>query len=356
MAKNETVKSPKNLEARFSGQAGSAAADLSAKKAQGAQTAIDQIKQRFGEGSIMRLGQATQMVVEAISTGCLSLDIALGIGGVPRGRIIEIYGPEASGKTTLAQHIVAEVQKVGGNAAFIDAEHAFDPSYAKKIGVNVDELLISQPDTGEEALEIAETLVRSNSIDVVVIDSVAALVPKAEIEGDMGDSHMGLQARLMSQALRKLSGTISKTKTVVIFINQIRMKIGVFFGNPETTTGGMALKFYSSVRIEVRRAAQIKKGEVSVGNRVKCHVVKNKVAAPFKNTEFDIMYNEGISLSGDALDTGVLLGVIDKNGNTYSFGETKLGVGREAAKDFLRENAKLMGEIRKKCWEKIKAN
>lgn len=327
----------------------------SGKKSQATLQAIEQIKQKFGEGSIMKLGDTAKLNVESISTGCLSLDIALGIGGVPRGRIIEIYGPESSGKTTLSQHIVAEVQKLGGTAAFIDAEHAFDPSYAKKIGVNIDDLLISQPDTGEQALEIAETLVRSNSIDVVVIDSVAALVPKAEIEGEMGDSHMGLQARLMSQALRKLSGIVSKTKTVVIFINQIRMKIGVFFGNPETTTGGMALKFYSSVRIEVRRAAQIKKGEVTIGNRVKCHVVKNKVAAPFKNTEFDIMYNEGISLAGDALDTGVQLGVIEKNGNTYNFGENKLGVGRETAKDFLRENPKLMQEIRKKVWEKIKA-
>jgi len=326
------------------------------KKSQATLQAIEQIKQKFGEGSIMKLGDTAKLNVESISTGCLSLDIALGIGGVPRGRIIEIYGPESSGKTTLSQHIIAEVQKLGGTAAFIDAEHAFDPSYAKKIGVNIDDLLISQPDTGEQALEIAETLVRSNSIDVVVIDSVAALVPKAEIEGEMGDSHMGLQARLMSQALRKLSGIVSKTKTVVIFINQIRMKIGVFFGNPETTTGGMALKFYSSVRIEVRRAAQIKKGEVTIGNRVKCHVVKNKVAAPFKNTEFDIMYNEGISLAGDALDTGVQLGVIEKNGNTYNFGENKLGVGRETAKDFLRENPKLMQEIRKKVWEKIKAD
>ena len=316
---------------------------------------VKEIKDRFGDGSIMKLGDVKRVDVAAIPTGAPSLDLALGIGGVPRGRIIEIYGPESSGKTTLALHIVANAQKTG-SAAFIDAEHALDPEYAKKIGVNIDDLLISQPDTGEQALEIAETLVRSNSIDVVVIDSVAALVPKAEIEGEMGDSHMGLQARLMSQALRKLSGIVSKTKTVVIFINQIRMKIGVFFGNPETTTGGLALKFYSSVRIEVRRAAQIKKGEVTIGNRVKCHVVKNKVAAPFKNTEFDIMYNEGISLSGDALDTGVQLSVIEKNGNTYNFGENKLGVGREAAKDFLRENPKLMQEIRKKVWEKIKTD
>ncbi|MBU1130870.1 recombinase RecA [Patescibacteria group bacterium] len=317
--------------------------------------AIEQIKHRFGEGSIMKFGEARATAVEAVPTGCLSLDIALGVGGVPRGRIIEIYGPEASGKTTLAQHIVAEVQKMGGTAAFIDAEHALDPEYAKKIGVNIDELLISQPDTGEQALEIVETLVRSNGVDVIVIDSVAALVPKAEIEGEMGDSHMGLQARLMSQALRKLSGIISKTKTVVIFINQIRMKIGVFFGNPETTTGGMALKFYSSVRIEVRRAAQIKKGDQIIGNRAKAKVVKNKVAAPFKNTEFDIMYNEGISISGDVLDTGVQFGVIDKSGNSYTYGEVKLGVGRENAKQYLRENLKLIAEIKKKVWEKVKA-
>ncbi|MCX6785833.1 MAG: recombinase RecA [Candidatus Komeilibacteria bacterium] len=323
-------------------------------KNQATLTAIDQIRQRFGEGSIMRLGEAKKMQVEAIPTGCLSLDIALGVGGVPRGRIIEIYGPEASGKTTLSQHIIAEVQKLGGTAAFIDAEHALDPDYAKKIGVNIDDLLISQPDTGEQALEICETLVRSNAVDVVVIDSVAALVPKAEIEGEMGDSHMGLQARLMSQALRKLSGIVSKTNTVVIFINQIRMKIGVFFGNPETTTGGLALKFYSSVRIEVRRAAQIKKAEIIVGNRVNCKVVKNKVAAPFKHTEFDIMYNEGISVSGDALDTGVQFGIIEKSGNTYAFGEIKLGVGREAAKDYLRENPKLIAEIKKKVWDKVR--
>ena len=327
-----------------------------AEKAQATTDAIEQIKQRFGEGSIMKLGETKKLQVEAISTGCLSLDIALGVGGVPRGRIIEIYGPEASGKTTLSQHIVAEVQKLGGTAAFIDAEHALDPSYAKKIGVNVDELLISQPDTGEQALEIAETLVRSNGVDVIVIDSVAALVPKAEIEGEMGDSHMGLQARLMSQALRKLSGIVSKTKTVVIFINQIRMKIGVFFGNPETTTGGLALKFYSSVRIEVRRAAQIKKGDVIIGNRVNCKVVKNKVAAPFRNTEFDIMYQEGISLSGDVLDTGTNFGVITKSGNSYNYGETKLGVGRETAKDYLKQNPKLMDEIKKKIWEKVRGS
>jgi recombination protein RecA len=277
----------------------------------------------------------------------LSLDLSLGVGGVPRGRIIEIFGPEASGKTTLAQHIVAEVQKQGGIAAFVDAEHALDPDYAKRIGVNVKDLLISQPDTGEQALEIVETLVRSNAVDVLVVDSVAALVPQKEIEGEMGDQHMGLQARLMSQALRKLTGVTSKTKTVVIFINQVRQKIGVFFGNPEVTTGGTALKFYSSVRIEVRRAAQIKQAEKIIGNRVKCKVVKNKVAAPFRTCEFDIMYNEGISIAGDLLDLGTAYNVIKKSGNSYSFGDTKLGVGRENAKRFLRSEKKLMKEISK---------
>ena len=317
-------------------------------------SAVEQIRSKFGEGSIMKFGQARTMVVDAVPSGCLSLDIALGVGGVPRGRVIEIFGPEASGKTTLAQHIVAEVQKLGGIAAFVDAEHALDPEYAQKIGINVNELLISQPDTGEQALEIVETLVRSNGIDVIVIDSVAALVPRAEIEGEMGDSHMGLQARLMSQALRKLTGIVSKTRTVVIFINQTRQKIGVFFGNPETTTGGTALKFYSSVRIEVRRSAQIKQGDKIIGNRVKVKVVKNKVSAPFRTTEFDIMYNEGISRAGDMIDTGVEWGVIKKNGNTYSFGEEKLGVGRENAKTFLRQNPKLMDKIYKTVWEAVK--
>ncbi|MBI3956453.1 MAG: recombinase RecA [Candidatus Kerfeldbacteria bacterium] len=316
-------------------------------KERAAQIAIDQIKERFGAGSIMKLGEARRMDVESVPTGPVSLDIALG-GGVPRGRIIEIFGPEASGKTTLAQHIVAEVQRLGGVAAFVDAEHALDPQYAKKIGVNVDELFISQPDTGEQALEIVETLVRSNGVDVIVIDSVAALTPRAEIEGEMGDQHMGLQARLMSQALRKLAAIVSKSKTVVIFINQIRMKIGVFFGNPETTTGGTALKFYSSVRIEVRRAAQLKLGDQSVGNRVKVKVVKNKVAPPFRTTEFDILYNEGISIAGDLLDTGVLYGVIQKSGNSYSYGETKLGVGRETARKFLKADHKLQQELREK--------
>lgn len=323
-------------------------------KLQATASAVEQIKSKFGEGSIMKFGQARTMVVDAVPSGCLSLDIALGVGGVPRGRVIEIFGPEASGKTTLAQHIVAEVQKLGGIAAFVDAEHALDPEYAQKIGVNVNELLISQPDTGEQALEIVETLVRSNGVDVIVIDSVAALVPRAEIEGEMGDSHMGLQARLMSQALRKLTGIVSKTRTVVIFINQTRQKIGVFFGNPETTTGGTALKFYSSVRIEVRRSAQIKQGDKIIGNRVKVKVVKNKVSAPFRTTEFDIMYNEGISRAGDMIDTGVEWGVIKKSGNTYAFGEEKLGVGRENAKTFLRQNPKLMDKIYKAVWDAVK--
>ena len=315
--------------------------------------AITQIKQRFGDGAIMRLGEAKTMQVESVSTGCLSLDLALGVGGVPRGRIIEIYGPESSGKTTLAQHIVAEAQKVGGVAAYIDAEHALDPEYATKIGVNINELFISQPDNGEQALEIVETLVRSNAVDVIVVDSVAALTPKAEIEGDMGDSHMGLQARLMSQALRKLAAIISKSKTTVVFINQIRMKIGVMFGNPETTTGGNALKFYSSIRIEVRRSAQIKQGEQIIGNRTKVKIVKNKVAPPFRTCEFDIMYNEGISIAGDILDIGVPCDVLKKSGNNYYFGEEKLGLGRESAKLYLKQHPELMMTIRKQIIKAI---
>jgi len=328
---------------------------LNSAKEKATEAAIEQIKERFGAGAIMRLGEAKRIQVDVIPTGSLSLDIALGVGGIPRGRIIEIFGPEASGKTTLAQHIVAQLQKMGGTAAFVDAEHALDPEYARKIGVNVDELLISQPDTGEQALEIVETLVRSNAVDIIVIDSVAALTPKAEIEGEMGDQHMGLQARLMSQALRKLAGIVSKSRTVVVFINQIRMRIGVFFGNPETTTGGTALKFYSSVRIEVRRSAQIKKGERIIGNRTKAKVVKNKVAAPFRTTEFDIMYSEGISIMGDILDTALQYGVIQKSGNSYSYGESKLGVGRETAITYLKENPKIVQEIKKKTWEAVKA-
>ena len=315
--------------------------------------AISQIRSKFGDGSIMRLGEAKKMQVDAIPTGCLSPDLALGIGGVPRGRVIEIYGPESSGKTTLAQHVIAEVQKLGGLAAFVDAEPALDPAYAEKIGVKINDMLISQPDTGEQALDIVETLVRSGAVDVIVIDSVAALVPKAEIDGEMGDSHMGLQARLMSQALRKLTGIVSKTKTCVIFINQTRMKIGIVFGNPETTTGGTALKFYASMRIEVRRSAQLKKEDRVIGNQVNVKVVKNKVAPPFRTTQFDIMYNEGISVSGDALDTGVLYGIVQKNGNSYAFGETKLGVGRETAKTFLKENPKLIKEIRDAVMKRV---
>lgn len=322
-------------------------------RAKAALEAISQIKQRFGDGAIMRLGEAKTLQVEAISTGCLSLDLALGVMGVPRGRIVEIYGPESSGKTTLAQHIVAEVQKRGGLAAYVDAEHALDPEYAQKIGVNIDELFISQPDTGEQALEIVETLVRSNAVDVIVVDSVAALTPKAEIEGDMGEAHMGLQARLMSQALRKLAGIVSKSKTIVVFINQIRMKIGVMFGNPETTPGGNALKFYSSVRIEVRRAAQIKQGEQIIGNRTKAKIVKNKVAPPFRACEFDIMYNEGISISGDLIDLGVIQGVIKKNGSNYYYGEEKLGLGRENAKGTLRGNPEVMEKIREEIQKSV---
>lgn len=320
--------------------------------------AIDQIREKFGDGSIMKMGDARKMQVEAIPTGCLSIDMALGVLGVPRGRIIEIYGPESSGKTTLAQHIIAEAQKRGGVAAFVDAEHALDPDYARKIGVDVDNLLISQPDNGEQALDIVETLVRSNAIDVIVIDSVAALTPKAEIDGEMGDSHMGLHARLMSQALRKLTAIISRSNTTVIFINQIRMKIGVMFGNPETTTGGNALKFYSSLRIEIRRAAQIKLGEKIIGNHVKVKVVKNKVAAPFRTCEFDIMYNEGISLAGDILDVGTELGVIQKSGHSYSFNGEKLGMGRENAKVALKERPTMIAEIREKAiaaWQTIES-
>jgi len=316
-------------------------------------SALDQIKEKFGDGSIMKLSDSTTLNIESIPTGSISLDLALGVGGIPKGRVVEVYGPESSGKTTLTLHMIAEVQKKGGLAAFIDAEHAMDPEYAKKIGVKLEDLLISQPDNGEQALDIVDTLVRSNGLDLIVIDSVAALTPRNEIEGEMGDSHMGLHARLMSQALRKLTGIISKSKTTVIFINQIRMKIGVIFGNPETTTGGNALKFYSSVRIEVRRAAQIKAGDKVVGNRVRAKVVKNKVAPPFRVAEFDIMYNEGISASGDLLETGVLLEVIDKSGNTYMFTDIKLGVGKENAKAFLKENPKIFKDIRKAVMDKV---
>ncbi len=307
--------------------------------------ALTDIVKRYGEGSIMRLGEAHQMAVEAIPTGSLSLDLALGVGGIPKARITEIFGPESSGKTTLCQHIVAECQAMGGTAAYIDMEHALDPVYAQRCGVNIDELLISQPDTGEQALEIAETLVRSGAIDLVVIDSVAALVPRSEIEGDMGDPSMGVQARLMSQALRKLSGAISQTKTAVVFTNQLRQKIGIMFGNPETTTGGMALKFYASVRLDVRRVQSIKSGAEIVGNRVRVRVVKNKVSAPFRSAEFDIMYNEGISKAGDILDLATSLEVIEKRGSFYSYKEQRIGQGREASKTYLMQNPELMKEI-----------
>jgi recombination protein RecA len=307
--------------------------------------AVGDILKRYGDGSIMRLGEAQHMQTEALPTGSLSLDIALGVGGNPRGRITEIYGPESSGKTTLCQHIVAEAQRMGGVAAFVDMEHALDPVYAARVGVDIDNLLVSQPDTGEQALEITETLVRSGGIDVVVIDSVAALVPRAEIEGDMGDPSMGVQARLMSQALRKLSGAINQTKTAVIFTNQLRQKIGVMFGNPETTTGGQALKFYASVRLDVRRIQAIKVGDEVIGNRTRVKVVKNKVAPPFRTAEFDIMFNEGISKSGDVLDLATKFEVVQKRGAFFSYGDIRLGQGRENAKDYLRQNPDLMNEI-----------
>jgi recombination protein RecA len=307
--------------------------------------ALGDITKRYGDGSIMRLGESHQLMVETIPTGSLSLDIALGVGGIPRGRITEIYGPESSGKTTICQHIVAEAQRLGGTCAYIDMEHALDPSYAARCGVDVEVLLISQPDMGEQALEITETLVRSGAIDVIVIDSVAALVPRAEIEGDMGDSPMGMQARLMSQALRKLSGAIKQTNTAVIFTNQLRQKIGVMFGNPETTTGGMALKFYASVRLDVRRIQSIKLGSEIIGNRTRVRVVKNKVAPPFRTAEFDIMYNEGISKVGDLLDLGAGLDIIVKRGSFYSYGDLRLGQGRENSKDYLRQNPELAAEI-----------
>lgn len=313
--------------------------------------AIQQIERQFGKGSIMKLGEDTSLNVSVISSGCLALDIALGAGGFPRGRVVEIFGPESSGKTTVALHLVAEAQRLGGNAAFIDAEHALDPVYAKNLGVNVDELYVSQPDTGEQALEIAEALVRSNAIDVVVIDSVAALVPKAEIEGEMGDSHVGLQARLMSQALRKLSGAISKSKTVAVFINQIREKVGIMFGNPEVTPGGRALKFYSTVRLDIRRIETLKQGNEMIGNRTRAKVVKNKIAPPFRQAEFDIMYGEGISREGSILDTAAELDIISKSGAWYSLDSERLGQGRENAKQFLRDNPEITDKIELKVRE-----
>ena len=309
--------------------------------------ALETIEKQFGKGSIMKMGDAHAQKVECIPTGSISLDLALG-GGIPKGRIIEVYGPESSGKTTLTLHAIAEIQKSGGTAAFIDAEHALDPAYAKRIGVDVENLLLSQPDNGEQALEIVETLVRSNAVDLIVVDSVAALVPRAEIEGDMGDSHMGLQARLMSQALRKLTGVINRSHTTVMFINQIRMKIGVMFGNPETTTGGNALKFYASVRMDIRRIGQIKQGEAVVGNRTRVKVVKNKIAPPFREAEFDIMYNQGISRAGDILDLAAAKDIVEKSGAWFAYGEGKIGQGREAAKEYLQDNPKVMEEIAKK--------
>ncbi|MCA9347294.1 recombinase RecA [Candidatus Saccharibacteria bacterium] len=319
-------------------------------KSQALSLAMDQIEKQFGKGAIMKMDGSYKLDVETIPTGSLSLDLALG-GGVPKGRIIEIYGPESSGKTTLSLHVVAEVQKSGGTAAFVDAEHALDPSYAEKIGVKLDTLLVSQPDNGEQALEIVETLVRSNAVDIIVVDSVAALVPQAEIEGDMGDAHMGLQARLMSQALRKLTGVINKSKTTVIFLNQLRMKIGVMFGNPETTTGGNALKFYASVRMDIRRTSQIKSGEDVIGNRTRVKVVKNKIAPPFREAEFDIMYNHGISREGDVLDLATEKGLVEKAGAWFSYNGEKISQGREAAKQYLIDNPKVLEELDSKIRE-----
>lgn len=316
--------------------------------------ALSQIEKQFGRGAVMKLGEEAHLNIETIPTGAIGLDIALGVGGVPRGRIVEIFGPESSGKTTVALHIVAEAQKLGGDAAFIDAEHALDPAYAKKLGVDIDNLIVSQPDTGEQALEIAEALVRSGAIDVIIIDSVAALVPKAEIDGEMGDAHVGLQARLMSQALRKLAGVVSKSKTTAIFINQLREKVGIMFGNPETTPGGRALKFYSSVRMDVRRIESLKQGTEIIGNRTRVKVVKNKVAPPFREAEFDIMYGAGISKEGSILDVGVSLDIVNKSGSWYSYNGQRIGQGRENAKQFLKENPELSNEIEMKIRENCK--
>ncbi len=326
--------------------------DINKEKLMAIESAMKQIEKQYGKGSIMKLGSNTIMDIETISTGSLALDIALGVGGVPRGRIIEIYGPESSGKTTIALHIIAEAQKNGGTAAFIDAEHALDPSYAKNLGVNIDDLIVSQPDNGEQALEITEALVRSNAMDVLVVDSVAALVPRAEIEGDMGASHIGLQARLMSQALRKLTASINKSKCVVIFINQLREKIGVMFGSPETTTGGRALKFYSSVRLDIRKIDNIKVGENIVGSRARIKVTKNKVAPPFKLAEFDIMYNEGISREGNLLDIAVNEGIIDKSGSWFAYNDIRIGQGRENSKIYLKENKEIANEVENAIREK----
>ncbi len=328
-------------------------ASTNPQKVKALETAIGQIERQFGKGSIMRLGEQPAISVNVVSTGSIALDAALGVGGVPRGRVVEIYGPESSGKTTLALHIIANAQAKGGLAAFIDAEHALDPEYAQRLGVNLDDLLVAQPDFGEQALEITETLVRSGSVDVIVIDSVAALVPRSELEGDMGDAQMGLQARLMSQALRKLAGIVSKSNTCLVFINQVRQKIGVMFGNPETTTGGRALKFYASVRVDIRRIASIKQGEDVIGNRTKAKVVKNKVAAPFRVAEFDIMYGEGISKTGELLDLGLAERMVQKSGSWYSCGETRLGQGREAAREFLKENPEVAGDLEARIREAL---
>ena len=326
--------------------------DINKEKLIAIESAMKQIEKQYGKGAVMMLGENSKMDIETISTGCLSLDLALGVGGVPRGRIIEVYGPESSGKTTIALHIIAEAQKLGGSAAFIDAEHALDPSYAKNLGVDIEELIVSQPDTGEQALEITEALVRSNAIDVLVVDSVAALVPRAEIDGEMGASHIGLQARLMSQALRKLTSSINKSKCIVIFINQLREKIGVMFGSPETTTGGRALKFYSSVRLDIRKIDTIKMGENVVGNRARIKVTKNKVAPPFKIAEFDIMYNEGISKEGNLIDIAVNEGIIDKSGSWFSYKDIRIGQGRENSKIYLKENKDIAIEVEKAIREK----
>jgi recombination protein RecA len=346
MAKNST---PVEAAVDLSG------ADYEARK-QALAFTLDKIEKDFGKGSIMRLGERPNVNIDVIPTGALSLDLALGVGGIPRGRIVEIYGPESSGKTTLTLNLIAQAQKKGGIAAFVDAEHALDPVYARKLGVNIDELLISQPDTGEQALEITEQLVRSGAVDVVVVDSVAALVPKAEIEGDMGDAHMGLQARLMSQALRKLTAVVGKTRTTVIFINQLRQKIGVYMGNPETTTGGNALKFYCSLRMDIRRIEILKKDGVEYGNRVKCKIVKNKVAPPFRIAEFDILYGKGISVEGSVIDVATEMGIVKKSGTWFSYGETRLGQGREKARDFIIENPDMMAEIDQKVRERIQAD
>lgn len=347
MAKATGTKDAKDADAKAAALSGS-----SEGKTKALNLALDSIEKQFGKGSIMKLGESTHTKVETTSTGAISLDLALG-GGIPKGRIVEVYGPESSGKTTLTLHAIAEIQKHGGTAAFIDAEHALDPAYAKRIGVDVDNLLLSQPDNGEQALEITETLVRSNAVDLIVVDSVAALVPRAEIEGDMGDSLPGLQARLMSQALRKLTGVINRSHVTVIFINQIRMKIGVMFGNPETTTGGNALKFYASVRMDIRRIGQIKQGESVVGNRTRVKVVKNKIAPPFREAEFDIMYNEGISRTGDILDLAATRGIVEKAGAFYKYNGTTIGQGREAAKNFLNENPDTTEELADKIMTEV---